>query len=318
MDPPTTPQPISVRSPIHASIIIGSRKVGLVGALNYGLKIARGHLIARLDGDDVCLPERLAQQVTYFGEHPECVLLGCDFDEIDPAGKLIGVNSYNVQGDQSLRWLLHFCTPFLHPGVMYPAEHCRRIGGYNPQNDVTEDYDMWCRLSRLGPIASLAAKLMKKRIHANAVSVTKRERGFIQSNQIAARYTTGLFPEVDPAGAAGLYWLFITGDLREAPLAGLTKAYSAIRLAYQSTEVSNPELAQAIRYVGNRMGYACHQSALRSWKNPLKANRLLVAAGFFDPTRRNIIRVAIRKMAGATERFQPLNDRIVSEAANMP
>src|SRR5262245_36140263 len=41
-------------------------KVGLVGALNYGLEQARAPLVARIDGDDIALPERLARQIDYF------------------------------------------------------------------------------------------------------------------------------------------------------------------------------------------------------------------------------------------------------------
>src|SRR5579864_5984497 len=49
---------------------------GIVAAANAGLAIARAELIARADADDVCLPERFARQVSYMGDHPECVCLG--------------------------------------------------------------------------------------------------------------------------------------------------------------------------------------------------------------------------------------------------
>jgi len=289
-------------------------KVGLVGALNHGLAVARGHLIARLDGDDVCAPRRLEAQVEYLGRHPECVLLGCDFDEIDAAGRVIGVNSFNVTGDSALRWLLHFSTPFLHPGVVYPTEVCRRLGGYSAGHDVTEDYDLWCRISRVGTMASLAANLMRKRIHPAAISVARRERGLSQSSEIAARYTAGVTPDLTPEVAADLYWLYNLGVLKAAPIASVAAGYRVLRATYQGAAAFDPELAAAIRFVGVRIGYRCLQTARGCWKSPLECVRWINAAGVFDPRHRNPLGPLIRKLTRSRVPFDSLSDQIVKNS----
>jgi glycosyltransferase involved in cell wall biosynthesis len=60
--------------------------VGPVEALNIGLAEARGTYIARMDGDDICLPQRFEKQANYLRDHPECVLVGSRVMLIDPEG----------------------------------------------------------------------------------------------------------------------------------------------------------------------------------------------------------------------------------------
>lgn len=285
-------------------------KVGLVGALNYGISNARGRLIARLDGDDICHPDRLAKQFEYFNDNRECVLLGCDFDEIDAKGTLIGVNAFNVQRDLPHRWLLHFGTTFLHPGVMYPTECCRRLGGYDPRQDVTEDYDLWCRLSRIGPIGSLSMNLMKKRIHPQAVSVAKRERGLAQSSEIAARYTVSVIQNDDPEAAAALYWLVNTCTLRGVPLARVTRVYQELLKHYLPLVQDCDELIPTIRFIGHRLGYHCSKLAKQNWKKPIQAQRWMRARRLFDPSRHSVVMSLLSRMFSTRPKFSPFDDRI--------
>ncbi len=54
------------------------QNLGIVGALNRGLEAARGQYIARMDGDDIALAERFAQQVAWLDAHPNIGLCsGC-------------------------------------------------------------------------------------------------------------------------------------------------------------------------------------------------------------------------------------------------
>ena len=60
--------------------LIQQQKTGIVGALNHGLDLAMGSLIARLDGDDVMTPGRLAAQVAFLESHPEALACGTDYE----------------------------------------------------------------------------------------------------------------------------------------------------------------------------------------------------------------------------------------------
>ena len=61
----------------------------LIACLNFMISEARAPLIARMDGDDVSLPDRFAKQVAYFDQHPACGVLGTNTNEIDEAGILM-------------------------------------------------------------------------------------------------------------------------------------------------------------------------------------------------------------------------------------
>ncbi len=52
---------------------------GISDSLNYGLKVAKGEYIARMDGDDISLPERFVKQVTFLDSNPDVILCGSNF-----------------------------------------------------------------------------------------------------------------------------------------------------------------------------------------------------------------------------------------------
>ena len=64
--------------------VVSRPNTGIVGALNDGLALARAEFVARMDGDDVCLPDRFEKQVAYLREHADCVLVGRQVMLIDP------------------------------------------------------------------------------------------------------------------------------------------------------------------------------------------------------------------------------------------
>src|SRR4051812_26679567 len=64
--------------------LISRPNKGLTKSLNEGLHAARGEFVARMDGDDISLPERFERQVSYLREHPEVVLVGSRVEFIDP------------------------------------------------------------------------------------------------------------------------------------------------------------------------------------------------------------------------------------------
>ena len=69
--------------------VISRPNTGIVGALNDCLAAARGEFVARMDADDLCLPERFARQVDYLRTHPDCICVGSEFIYMDAAGFLL-------------------------------------------------------------------------------------------------------------------------------------------------------------------------------------------------------------------------------------
>ncbi len=66
--------------------LITRPNTGIVGALNDGLALARAELVARMDADDVSLPERLGKQRDFMSSHPGCVAMSTAYTIMDPDG----------------------------------------------------------------------------------------------------------------------------------------------------------------------------------------------------------------------------------------
>jgi len=119
---------------------------GLVAALNTALAHARGPLLARMDADDGCRPDRLALQVKGLDDDPRCAILGCRV-AADPAPR--GMRDYvawlnSVLTHEEIVRDLLVESPLAHPSVMMRAEVLRSLGGYRAF-DGPEDYDLWLR-----------------------------------------------------------------------------------------------------------------------------------------------------------------------------
>ncbi len=139
------------------------RRLGLAGSLNLGIAQARGELIARFDSDDLCLPDRLAKQVSFLAEHPEVDVLGGGLEIIDEDGRTLAFRSY-PQTHDGIERRMHFTTTIAHPTVMMRRRVIEACGGYNPEFRFAEDLDLWLRLLNHGvQFANLPLVLVRYR-----------------------------------------------------------------------------------------------------------------------------------------------------------
>ena len=127
---------------------------GLPGALNAGLEAARGALIARMDADDVCHPQRLALQAAWMAEHPETGLLATRVhfggDRETARGFAHFVDWQNGLLDHEAISRNRFRdTPVSHPSVMFRRELPRLHGGY-ADGFFAEDWELWLRWLHAG------------------------------------------------------------------------------------------------------------------------------------------------------------------------
>lgn len=154
--------------------IITRPNTGIVGALNDGLAAAKAPLIARMDGDDLCLPERFARQVAYLREHPRCVLVGSQVLLIDGDGDPICPHHLTRFTHADIDHAhLHRGWPVIHPAVMMRAEAVQKVGGYREQYKWLEDTDLFLRLAEVGELANLPEVLLKYRLHFESVCHTR-------------------------------------------------------------------------------------------------------------------------------------------------
>ncbi len=150
--------------------VIRRENRGLVATLNELLGHARGDLFARMDADDVALPDRLARQVEFMTLHPEVVCLGGGQILMDECDRPIApieppVDDLVIQ-ESALRGHGSIC----HPTAVIRAAALRELGGYRPDFYPAEDLDLWLRLGELGALANLATPVIFYRIHSGSIS----------------------------------------------------------------------------------------------------------------------------------------------------
>ena len=145
---------------------------GLTTSLNRALSLARAPLIARLDADDLALPERLACQRRFLDAHPHVGLLGAAAREVDTSGRELAV-VVPPEEDAAIRHALIRRNPFIHSSVMARRSVLIDAGGYDDRLPVAQDYDLWMRMSRITHLANLPAPLVVRRLLPGRVSATR-------------------------------------------------------------------------------------------------------------------------------------------------
>lgn len=124
------------------------KNVGLGLALNEGLKNCKNELVARMDSDDIALPDRCDLQIKEFNKKPNLSILGTQIAEFyDSPSKIESMRIVPVNYNDILKFSKRR-SPFNHPTVMYKKSEIISIGGYN---DVKrkEDLDLFlCALSK--------------------------------------------------------------------------------------------------------------------------------------------------------------------------
>jgi GT2 family glycosyltransferase len=144
---------------------------GLIISLNQLVEEARAPLIARMDGDDVAVPERFARQTAFLSAHPEYGVLGTWTADIDEEGKPFVVAGFDhpTSNDAFLDAVVKR-SPLCHPSVIMRRDLVLAAGGYHAAFKHCEDYDLWLRLAHKTQICSIPERLIKYRHSAGQVS----------------------------------------------------------------------------------------------------------------------------------------------------
>ena len=176
----TTLQLCNVFTDERIIVIAKDENSGCANSLNYGLSIARGTYIARMDGDDICMPERFEKQIAFLEANSDIILCGTAYGVIGQKGILLVPETH-----EEIKMKLLSGNCIVHPSVMFRkdilAAHNVR---YDQVMEPAEDYDLWVRLSSIGKLHNLRECLLQYRVHDSQVSVIRNEKQNQVANQV--------------------------------------------------------------------------------------------------------------------------------------
>jgi glycosyltransferase involved in cell wall biosynthesis len=154
-------------------VVLRPGKVGFGAALNLGIDAARGEFIARMDGDDIALPGRLAKQIEFLDARPEISVCGTAIEVFSDGP---GQHMPFPGTAEEIRAQLLFHSPLCHPAVvMRKADLQRHHLTYRGAYGGVADYDLWCQIDRCGlRMINLPDVLVRYRRHALQLSTADR------------------------------------------------------------------------------------------------------------------------------------------------
>ncbi|MDQ3047217.1 MAG: glycosyltransferase [Bacteroidota bacterium] len=156
--------------------------LGLIATLNKGLSIAKGKYIARMDADDVSLPERFAEQFKYMEIHTEVGVSSTYYHYIEN-GSIKKSNFW--YGSEEVNTLLLFNSCLCHPAVFIRRSLLEENNiRYESDFRHAEDYRLWAVLSRVARFGIIDKTLFYYRLHPSQVTTVHNEEQKANGNRV--------------------------------------------------------------------------------------------------------------------------------------
>lgn len=170
--------------PNKIKAILLKKNIGDCSASNIAFAKTKGEFIARMDADDIALPERLEKQVEFLTQNPKVIVLGSQATVINKDGKEVGKKIFPLTHKQIYKTYGR-CNPMVHPSCMFrksllPSQKKLYNIGYEPN----DDYHTFFELLNYGEFANLPLYLIKYRVHGNNISLKNPKRNIFNAFRI--------------------------------------------------------------------------------------------------------------------------------------
>ena len=183
---------------------------GVAGALNFGIEIASGHYLARMDADDICARGRFRRQLRTMATERVDLCFGSILN-FSPSAPWVLPSPPVPLTSEIVPWQLLLDNVLAHPTMLCRRQVLLDLGGYRAT--PAEDYDLWlraaasgCRMRRTGRFE------VAYRIHPDQVSGREawrrdvlREPELVQSMTDLAAYLDLPYPADWARGRADPY-----------------------------------------------------------------------------------------------------------------
>lgn len=203
--------------------LIARENRNLATTLNDIIDLSRGKWIARMDQDDIALPQRFERQLEWLEK------TGADI--CGSWVKLFGQRYKRIlkhpQKDDAIKMEILFSTPFAHPTVMMRTQLAKQLR-YDKVWEGCEDYDLWERAARAGwKMTNVQEVLLLYRQHSTQITANSFSKNQILSKKIKRRYHEFIFDSLQ----LPLDWIDEVLKLRDAsaPIPNMHEVDSAFR-----------------------------------------------------------------------------------------
>lgn len=145
---------------------------GLIASLNEMIAMARAPLIARMDADDICQPQRFSKQVAFLAAHPDYGVVGSWSEDIGEQGEPLFRSGadHPLTHDEVMTAIEQGEQLICHPAVMYRRDVVVGVGSYHAAFRHCEDLELWLRLSGVTHIGNIPERLLRYRRYSDQVS----------------------------------------------------------------------------------------------------------------------------------------------------
>lgn len=164
-------------------------------SLNKAISLSEGKYIARMDADDICLPDRFEKQFKFMEANPDVALSSPRFltlkNGVYASGGISGRCDFNA-----IKAMLLVTNPILHPGVIAKAEVMKELK-YDTSLTCTEDLELWTRFAKNNyKMQVLPEFLLIYRLHDKQITSTTLERQHTEVLKIEQDYYASLFKKM--------------------------------------------------------------------------------------------------------------------------
>lgn len=150
--------------------VLTTERIGLPAVLNFGLAAVATEFVARMDADDIAMPDRIKKQCDFLETQPACILVGSAIRYIGEQGnRLPWKTSVPIAHSEIMLGLNTRKSVLFHPSIVCRTDAVKNCGGYRQNAFPAEDYDLYLRIGQFGELANIGEALLYYRVTGGSI-----------------------------------------------------------------------------------------------------------------------------------------------------